>query len=156
MYGYSGLHYLRRFAAYLDLKGTIPDPGDQESSKDPVLAKYYQRGGTFDHLIQHSDAEGYYLPSEFPQVFFTDADSKIAGLAVGSSTSLLAECERLAVALKLPAHLDPENEEVWEACEHQGKGNLRWKSYGIESFTCLCLLRAARHSMETGAAIVFT
>ncbi|MGI5156389.1 hypothetical protein [Microbispora sp. CA-102843] len=30
-----------------------------------------------------------------------------------------------------------------------------WRRYGVESFTCLQLTAAARHSIATGAAIVF-
>src|SRR5688500_17035749 len=41
MYGYSGLHYLRRLAAHVDLTGKLPSPGDDESSKDPVLEQYF-------------------------------------------------------------------------------------------------------------------
>ncbi|MEL7021648.1 MAG: hypothetical protein AAGK47_08570 [Bacteroidota bacterium] len=37
MYGYSGLHYLRRLAAYITLEKEMPRPGDWQSSSDPVL-----------------------------------------------------------------------------------------------------------------------
>ena len=83
MYGYSGLHYLRRIAAHLDLQGILPPPGGEDASKDEVMAEYYRladqsdpgffgrmlgstpRARTFDHLMLHSDAEGYYLPPGF-------------------------------------------------------------------------------------------
>lgn len=41
MFGYSGLHYLRRVAAHVELRGSLPPPGDDQASEDPVLAEYY-------------------------------------------------------------------------------------------------------------------
>lgn len=172
MYGYSGLHYLRRLAAHLDLAGQLPTPGGPKASEDPVLTDYYRwfgraeptwsarlfgnvRKRTFDHLILHGDAEGYYLPVDFPGVLFPSSNIAIAGGAVGSSVRLLAECRRLANALDLPVQLDPEDAQVWEASENQGKSDVRWQRYGVESFTCLRLIHAATHSLQTGAAIVF-
>jgi hypothetical protein len=173
MHGYSGLHYLRRIAAHLDLRGELPPPGAEDSSKDKVMEQYYrlaergQRGflgrlftgtspaRTFDHLMVHSDAEGYYLPREFPSVLFPPDDFQIPGGMVGSSFRLKEECTRLAAALELPLELDPEAEEVWEACDSQGEGDNRWQRYGIESFGCLRLYTACQRSIKHGAAIVF-
>lgn len=173
MYGYSGLHYLRRIAAYLDIKGQLPPPGDDKASNDPVLKRYYEAfdrprpsvldrffGGTiekrtFDHLVIHSDAEGYYIPQDFPAVLIPGQDFRVSGEMVGSSHRLLAECERLADALELPLNMNPDSEEIWAATESQGEGDLQWKRYGIESFTCLRLYVAAQHSIQTNAAIVF-
>ena len=159
-------------AAHLDQTGTLPKPGDATAPQDPLLAEYSRwfgkkelswtdqlrgnvRARTFDHLILHSDAEGFYLPTDFSEVLFPPSAFPVAGAAVGSSVRLLAECQRLAEALDLPTQLDPEDSRVWEASEHQGQGNVRWERYGIESFTCLRLVKAATHSLETGAAIVF-
>ena len=119
MYGYSGLHYLRRIAAHLDLRGALPTPGDQDASEDSVLLEYFklaerpQQGflgrilrrlakpRTFDHLILHSDAEGYYLPLDFASVLFPPGDLKIPGAMIGSSLRLREECLRLASALRV-------------------------------------------------------
>jgi len=174
MYGYSGLHYLRRLAAHLDLTGRLPSPGGDDSSKDPVLEKYFKAvcsapasfwsrlagkrpntNRSFDHLIVHSDAEGFYLPLEFADVLFPDEGLKVAGGMVGSSHTLLKECERLASALEIPADLDETSDALWEAADSQGEGNQKWKIFGIESFTCVCLMRGCRKSIETGAALVF-
>jgi hypothetical protein len=171
MYGYSGLHYLRRIAAHLAAGRPLPAPGDSDASKDPLLAARYaeEPGGrsifhrlfgrkrnSFEHLIQHSDAEGYYLPQDFPDVLVADPDQwKIPGALIGSSPRLLAECEALAGVLELPLHLNPDAEEVGLAPESQGKSEIKWKRYGVESFTCLRLHAAAKHSIATGAAVVF-
>ncbi|MFL5242013.1 MAG: hypothetical protein ACJ8FY_07885 [Gemmataceae bacterium] len=106
--------------------------------------------------MQHSDAEGYYLPQDFPKVLFPPEDLEIPGGMVGSSVRLHDECKRLANWLQLPLDLDPEAEEVWEAAfDKQGEEDEVWHRYGIESFVCLRLYAASKHSMEHGAAIVF-
>jgi len=173
MYGYSGLHYLRRIAAHLDLRSVLPPPGKDDPSKDPLLAEYYRlaqatrpgfldrlfhrshKARTFDHLLLHSDSEGYYLPQDFESVLFPPNVLKIPGTMVGSSNRLHEECQRLADALGLPLDLDPEEEIVWNAAESQGEGETQWQRYGIESFTCLRLYHASEHSLKNGAAIVF-
>jgi hypothetical protein len=70
--------------------------------------------------------------------------------------ALQKECARLAVALEIPEGLDPEASEVWEAASPQGYPSAsRWREYGIETFTCLRLLRACDIALESGCAIVF-
>jgi hypothetical protein len=58
MYGYSGLHYLRRIASHLHYSGRLPEPGDENAGEDPTLKRYYSdfdqsdarsAFGTFDH-----------------------------------------------------------------------------------------------------------
>jgi hypothetical protein len=177
MFGYSGLHYLRRIAAYRDMRGVIPPPGGQHEdvANDPVVEEYYQltghppkrpgllaklfgkvpRVGTFNHLMLHSDAEGYYLPQDFFFVLFPPKQLKIAGGSIGSSIRLRVECMRLAALLELPLDLDPESDELSQALELQGQGEAQWQRYGIESYVCLNLYLACEHSLRSGAAIVF-
>jgi hypothetical protein len=173
MYGYSGIHYLRRVAAYLDLRGNLPPPGGENASKDEVMEEYYQFAGqkelgffsklfrrpqrprTFDHLLLHSDAEGFYLPQDFQSVLYPPDSCQIPGGMIGSSVRLLDECKRLAAAIQVPLDLNPEAEEVWEACDSQGQGDQQWQRYGIESFICLRLFNACNSSLRQKAAIVF-
>jgi hypothetical protein len=166
MPGYYGLHYLRRLAAHLALGKELPPPGDDGAASDPVLRDYYRifdasfargeaAGMPFQHLIVHGDAEGYYLPVEFEDVIIPDASLEIAGGMLGSSHALLRECRELARALELPEDLSLEDERVWQAVEHQGEGEGKWESYGVESYTCLVLIEACEASVETGAAVVF-
>lgn len=179
MYGYSGLHYLRRLAAHIDLKGSLPEPGNDTASKDPLIEEYYaqteepkvsffsrllgkklkqnnERKGKFDHLMIHSDAEGYYLPIDFEEVLFPDEKYKIPGGMVGSSVRLLDECKKLADCLELPLDMDQESDELWEASDSQGEGNQKWERYGVESFTCLRLYNAALHSVKYKSLVLFT
>ena len=166
MYGYGGLHYLRRVAAHLALRGELPEPGDEDAADDPVLADYnrifeaaFARGEAaempFQHLIVHSDAEGYYVPVEFDAVLVPEASLEIAGGMIGSSHALLRECRELAAALELPEDISADEEALLEAAENQGGGEAKWERYGVESFTCARLMRACEVSVETGAAVVF-
>lgn len=164
--GHAGLHYLRRVAAHIALGKELPPPGDEGAANDPVLSDYYRifdasfgrgeaTGIPFQHLIVHGDAEGFYLPVEFDDVIVPDASLEIAGGVLGSSHALLRECRELARALELPEDLSPEDEAVWEAAESQGEGEAKWEQYGVESHTCLALIKACEASVETGAAVVF-
>lgn len=175
MFGYSGLHYLRRVAAHLALNREVPGPGDDKSSDDPVVQEYYARVAPeppgmfarlfqkprapeklpFQHLMLHSDAEGYYIPQDFPEVVFPRNDLQIPGGMIGSSHRLLAECRELAKWLELPEQLDCEADEVWEAADRPVMDGPKWKRFGVESFGCLRLLAAAEHSLKSGAAVVF-
>ena len=173
MYGYSGVHYLRRIAAYVAAGRSLPRPGDDGASDDPVLDAYFavvdgraptlfgrmlgrpKPARAFDHLIVHSDAEGYYLPLEFRDVIIPDEELEIDGGMIGSSPALLRECERLAKVLGIPPDVTPESDELIEAAESQGEG-AGYLRYGQEVFACVQLREAARHSVESGAAIVFS
>lgn len=174
MYGYSGLHYLRRIAAHLDAGLPMPPPGDPDSSKDPVLQAYFQEvvgegpgllmrllkglprfSRSFDHLIVHSDAEGFYLPLDFPKVILDADDKQLPGGMLGSVPRLMEELDRLSAALGVPDHLHEQSEELWAAADAQGMGPETWQQYGIESFSCVVLREACRKSMKSGAALVF-
>jgi hypothetical protein len=159
MWGYSGLHTVRRVAVHLADTGTLPDPLEEahKAADDPLLTKAYtefpgRSAGPFDHLICHSDCEGYYVPVDFGQVIF---DESLAGGYLGSSVRLLAETRRIASALGLPEDLDPDSEEVLGACDANTSAAEGWRRYGIESYGCLRLIHAAQHSIATGAAIAF-
>lgn len=175
MFGYSGLHYLRRIAAHIRYKGKLPPPGDSDSSQDALLEQYYtesiqekapkgfrallkkaQRSKAFEfnHLLHHSDCEGYYLPVEFTDVIFPDPRLKVRGEMIGSAHRLLRECKRLAETLAIPDGINAEGDELWEAADNQGHGN-GWHRYGVESFTCVRLMRACEASIRSGAALVF-
>jgi hypothetical protein len=176
MISYSGLHDVRRIAAYLDAGRPLPPPSDQESSNDPCLEGYFalverrQLGifrrlfgaapayrREFDHLILHSDAEGYYLPIDFSDVLFPPADLEIPGGGiVGSAPRLLAELDRLALALAIPSRLTADSEELWEAGDAPASDGDLWKRFGRESLGCVTLREGCRRAIAEGAALVFT
>lgn len=160
MWGYSGLHYLRRIAAYLSEGKELPEPGNQDVPDDQILKKYYRSGNLaqvpdgfdFSHLMFHADNEGYYFPQPFQNIQL--ADKEIDGL-IGSSYTLMNECEKLAAVLELPLEMDIDADELHDAIESQGEGEAKWEQYGVESFTCLRLYHACKRSIETGAAVCF-
>ncbi|RLB49198.1 MAG: hypothetical protein DRJ42_21590, partial [Deltaproteobacteria bacterium] len=104
MIGYSGLHDVRRLAAYIDTGSRWPYPAtrDLDASTDSHLEAYVdavngKTGGwlhkllgrpksarRFDHLIVHSDAEGFYLPQDFDDVIIV-SDDRVAGGMIGSA-----------------------------------------------------------------------
>lgn len=174
MFGYSGLHTLRRLAAHLDAGMPMPPPGDRSSSGDAVLERYFEEevgqpagwlaklfqrrpkfARDYDHLILHSDAEGFYLPSDFRDVQFPPEEYDIPGGMIGSVPRLAKELARLSQALKIPPELTSQSPELWEAADTQGQGAELWSRYGVESFSCVVLMEGCKASMETGAALVF-
>jgi hypothetical protein len=173
MWGYSGLHHLRRIAAHVALGLPMPSPVADGAAEDPVLKRFYaevakpsnfvarllrsQSGNSlrFRHLIVHSDAEGFYVPQDFLKVIFPADRLKIPGAMIGSVPRLQEECRALAGLLEIPEGLDIESDEVLEAAEDPGSGGVQWQRYGIESFSCMRLLAACQVSLRTGAAIVF-
>jgi hypothetical protein len=160
MYGYSGLHYLRRVGAHLALGRPIPPPGDKEAAKEPVLDRDYSEGFLagerlkYQHLIIHSDAEGFYVPIDFERALIA-ADIPLLGGMLGSTQQLRAECKELASVLGVPAGMDAEADEIMKAVETQGQGPEKWQQYAVETFTCLQLIAACDASLRTNAAIVF-
>jgi hypothetical protein len=151
----------------------MPPPVGKGATDDPVLKRYYSevtqspslvdrlfqsRSGNrlrYQHLIVHSDAEGYYVPQDFPRVIFPAESLKIPGAMIGSVPRLHEECQALAKLLEIPDGLDVESDDVLKAAEYPASGAVQWQRYGIESFSCIRLLAACRASLNTGAAIVF-
>jgi hypothetical protein len=159
MWGYGGLHHVRRLAASLALEKRLPLPCSyEEASNDPILDRFYSlherfrtsksRSGLsalfrkapekppFEHLILHSDAEGFYLPRQMESVVFDNAQPQRSGLGamVGSSVALLDECRNLAAALGIPEGIDPEADEVWENAENPPGEGQPWQRFGVETF----------------------
>jgi hypothetical protein len=72
------LYELRHIAA--ESQGRTVD--DYQEGRVPA-------GFLFNHLINHADADGFYLPVDFPQAFFMEE------LSLGSAVALLRELEAL-------------------------------------------------------------
>jgi hypothetical protein len=159
VWGYSGLHTVRRLAVHLAAGGRLPEPlGEGSRAVDDPLLREVQEAlpagppGPFDHLVHHSDCEGHYVPVDFARVI---VDDEAPGGCLGSSVRLLAETRRLAEALGLPEDTDPHSAEVFEAADAEEPAAEGWRRHGVESYVCLQLLRAAKVSVATGAAIAF-
>ncbi|WP_157522439.1 hypothetical protein [Mitsuaria sp. 7] len=159
MSGYSGLHHLRRLAAYIGEGIPVPSAGIDDPAADPVLEGYYDLlAPEFEHLLMHSDATGFYVPVKLDEVVFVEEEideENVLGGMIGSSVNLLEECLRLAQWLELPTDLDHESDEVWDAMGDPPAEGPKWKVFGKESFHCIRLIRACQASIRTGAAVVF-
>jgi hypothetical protein len=57
--------------------------------------------------------------------------------------------------LAVPEGLERDSEQPWDAADTQGWGKQTWERHGVETLTCVHLLRACEKSLETGAAITF-
>jgi hypothetical protein len=160
---YGSLHFLRRFAAGIALNGKAPEPLRQnaQASAAPEIEAYRERrkngelGPVYDHLMFHSDAEGYYVPVDFPEVLNPTGAVYITGGALGSSVRLGQECETLAGHLGLPAtDFDLDDDDEWKRLKKATPGAV-WHKYPIEAFVCATLRLACEESVRRRAAIVF-
>ncbi|MFZ2029542.1 MAG: hypothetical protein WAU68_04480 [Vitreimonas sp.] len=185
MYGYSGLHHLRRCAAHLHYRGVLPPPlaDNERPTDDRLLTRYGSdfvaensealpgsfaapSARPFDHLIMHSDAEGFYLPQTFERVLIS-GDQAYGW--IGSSHTLRAECARLAIALELPSELlsNPETEAFFEAIEVEKGGGPKfrlfrpkapkvvWRQHAVAAMMCAKLHCFTTYSIQANAALVF-
>ena len=152
-----GLHALRRLAAHWDRLGKLPLPCEVGQEVDEVLQAYCdtaeERPGNFDHLIMHSDCDGYYLPADFPNVLYDSEDLEIPYHMLGSSCRLLGECRRMAQELGIPAGLSAGNILRHKPALDARVGSERWETYYAESYVCVSLMEASEQSIRMGAAI---
>ena len=109
-----------------DVLGQKPRWIQRLFGKRSARAKQARFARSFDHLIVHCDAEGFYLPQDFDRVIFAD-DRKLTGQMLGSVPTLLAELDRLAAALGVPEHLHPQSGALWEAVDSHGEGDELWQ-----------------------------
>lgn len=89
---YHNLHLLRGFSLYVE-KESRP-PTENERQKDYPLRRRQYEGEfetlEFPHLIEHSDADGYYIPLPLKSPINTKD-----GLSIGSVQGLLEELNKL-------------------------------------------------------------
>ncbi len=178
--GYGSLHHLRRMAAWLAVKRVLPPPltYQDNTAEDAVLQSFYilhnrdlasrrQQGWlgrllkgkspppAFQHLLWHSDCDGWYVPQDFERVMIDPADPADGRRGmIGSAPRLLAECQVLARAIGLPPGVDPDD---YDADGPTGPASDLddWRRYQIEAYVLSRLIRACEVSIQTGAAVVF-
>lgn len=152
---YSVVASLKKLAAYIALNEVLPSPNYQNKNIIEQYMKEKKHKHSFDHLILHSDCDGFYVPVQFNEIVLLEPSLNIEGTIIGSSYKLIKECELIANFLGLPLDLDLESEEIDEIFESENLGPERWKEYIVESFACLVLYNAARRSICLGASVVF-
>jgi len=150
---YSFIHYLRYAYAHrvADPAWTAaPLPDSLEPCDDPIVQRELERMSS--HLVCHSDAEGYYLPVEFTDLLFDEAD-ELPGGVLGSSYRLASELVFVAPALGIAlqnGQLSDEEAARVDTLSAIDEGLYR------EHAAWLALYEAARLSIACRTAIVFT
>jgi hypothetical protein len=152
---YSFIHYLRRAYAHNVAEPgwrATPLPEGADPTDDEVLQA---EGETFSsHLICHSDAEGYYVPVDFPDVLFApEGEEDLPGFMLGSSQRLLGELVAVAPALGITLL----NGQLGDA-EAARINQLAEQEDGLsrELIAWIALYEAARLSIAHRTAIVFS
>lgn len=136
------LEGLRRVAAFLQYERKVPREDDDayarldryygdKSRDEPAVGfrKKASHGRRFDHLIFHSEVEGYYLPRDFETVLSSE---DVQGLELGSLPRLVQELTTLEAELASASWMKRERDD------------------------CRALLEAARAASEVGAVLAFT
>ena len=124
MLNYTGIHYLRRIAVHLALGKPNPVPGNRETYHNVALnEEYYEsfnagKDMKYQHLLVHSDANGFYVPIDFKRVITTPT-LRLSGGWVGSPQRLQAECAELAGLLRMPLDMDYKSRELLSAANTQ-------------------------------------
>jgi hypothetical protein len=150
---YSYIHYLRRIAAYVaedpDWKAR-PFPEDQDPTEDLLVSKHCIG---YNHLICHSDCDGYYLPIDFDEVL-DDYASGEPGSVIGSSYRLREEL--IAVAPALGIVLSDDGELSDEEAARLDSISETDSPFIQELVIWLALYEAARLSIQYKTAVCFS
>src|SRR4030095_15105926 len=124
MLSYTGIHYLRRIAVHLALGKSTPAPGNRETYQNVALNEAHLerfnagKDTKYQHLLVHSDAEGFYVPIDFNRVIATPTLS-LSGGWLGSNQRLQAECRELASMLSMPWDMHYDSRELLSAANTQ-------------------------------------
>lgn len=154
---YTALHKLRRVAAWVAVNGKLPDPCE-EYKNDMTVITYYDKAAReilpFQHLVDHSDCDGFYLPYDFERPLTFSANHQYVAFSTGSSQKLKEECEQLAEKMGFDLTMDVYTDEMKNALSGEDRTGAFWKKYAIECFVCHQLHQAAIRSIESGSAVV--
>ena len=151
---YSGLQMLRSYAAYIAVHGRPPAETAEDSINAELNAMYNRERGfePFQHLINHSDADGIYLPIDFAKPFLYEAPcfdgEGTWECDVGSSPALLRELNQINQHLQMPG--DWGELGGWEAVEKLCEG-----PFGNERWVWSVMRYLARVSAEKNLLFVF-
>ncbi len=151
---YSWLHFLRRASAYQRKGQSLRAFKGNDATDDPLLRLEYNMREPDSHLIYHSDAEGFYVPFEFPLPLVAEKELEVAGGIVGSSQSLLRELRDVAplIGIKLEGgNLTDETAAALADVDAQER-----QEFSTERMVWFTLFDAARKSTEYRTAIRFS
>lgn len=174
----SGLHLLRRLALHLWAHDRLPAPGGDEDLEDPLFGDYYdclvepeieafwERARKnnphpdFEHLLVHSDHEGWHIPADMPEVLQPSEEAEVPGELIGSLPRFLDECSRIARVLELPEELNHDDPSLLAAAvggaEAPRGSSPKYLRYGPEAQACATCLAAARRALSVSAGLHWT
>ncbi len=151
---YSYLHYLRRAVAYArqDPAKFGPAPDDYDPSTDDRID--HELTVRMDsHLICHSDADGFYVPIDFPDPLYdADDEEALPGGVLGSSQQgleeLIATAPLIGITLVDGVLTDEQARRVATESEDASP-------FYRERTVWLSLFEAFTHSIEHRCLVVF-
>jgi hypothetical protein len=147
---YSFLHYLRRaYARHQRGLPPLPLKKGENPLGDGTVADVASMMAS--HLLCHSDAEGFYVPIEFPEPLFDVAERGVPGGMLGSSQALMRELVEVAPAIGIT--LDGDNLSDAEAARIAEESDVApWR---IERLVWLALYENTRVSIAEKTLLVF-
>jgi hypothetical protein len=123
---YSDLHVLRGLALRFEQQGAPGLAGATEDELYALSEAFYETDPPaptrFNHLINHSDADGIYIPLPLPEPVYVTGSMKLTpddeeeeiNLSIGSSEELLRELDELAPVIGLSGDLGSMTETEFE------------------------------------------
>ncbi len=150
---YSWLHYLRRAVAFARQapEEFCPTPQDWDPGTDERMDR--ELSVSMDsHLICHSDCEGFYVPTDFPEPLYSTKEIKIQGAILGSSQRTLQEVRQAAPLLGIRLVKGNLSDAAARKIAEEEDGA---HPYWIERKVWLTMFEAFRLSVEYKSAVVF-
>lgn len=151
---YTWLHYLRRAVAFArQAPGEFcPVPEGEDPWNDPRIDRELSVKLNC-HLICHSDTEGFYVPIDFPEPLYDDRDDGLVGGILGSSPQARRELILTAPLLGIRLMDGKLSDDTARQITDEADGD---HPYWVERKVWLHLFERFRHSIEYGAAVMFT
>jgi hypothetical protein len=161
---YAVFHHLWRYAAHLEINGKPPKEPGTHPKDDPVYLQAIGKPKTrFDHLLRHSDDEGYYYPIDFENLMEIKVEPPSGGLlkklfggnpeAAGAPVSFGSAIQLQKELLEINEFLGvPIREEVPSETYADGIHGDEW---GDEKWTWVVLYFMSKKAIEHGQIVVF-
>jgi len=160
---YAVFHHLWRYAANLEVNGKPPAEPGTHPLDDPAYIQAMEKPRTrFDHLLRHSEENGYYYPIDFPEILnivpepeSTGFFKKVFGgskatsmpISFGSAIRLKQELLEINEHLRVPIRDEAPSETYADG--------IHGDEWGDEKWTWVVLYFMSRKAIEHGQIMVF-
>ena len=160
---YAVFHHLWRYAAHVEVNGRSPAEPGTHPLDDPAYTQAMAKPQTrFDHLLRHSDQNGYYYPIDFPTILnivprpevsgffkkvFGGSKAPVTPISFGSAIRLKNELMEINEHLKVPVRDEAPSETYADGIHGDEWGDEKW-SWVVLYFMC-------RKAIEHGQIMVF-